>query len=101
MFGFIDFFKIRVLSLHTSPSHDAERILVRRRHDDRHPLARDALGAEQVTKAAAELGTDENSLLGGLQAALPQLVDKASSDGSLLDSVGGFGGLSGMAKKFL
>ena len=62
---------------------------------------KDALGAEQVTEAAAELGTDENSLLGGLQAALPQLVDKASSGGSLLDSVGGLGGLSGMAKKFL
>ena len=62
---------------------------------------KDALGAEQVTEAAAELGTDENSLLGGLQAALPQLVDKASSGGSLLDSVGGLGGLTGMAKKFL
>ena len=62
---------------------------------------KDALGAEQVTEAAAELGTDEGSLLGGLQAALPQLVDKASSGGSLLDSVGGLGGLTGMAKKFL
>lgn len=62
---------------------------------------KDALGAEQVTQAAAELGTDENSLLGGLQAALPQLVDKASSGGSLLDKVGGIGGLAGMAKKFL
>lgn len=60
---------------------------------------KDALGAEQVTQAAAELGTDENSLLGGLQAALPQLVDKASSGGSLLDSVGGLGGLGGIAKK--
>lgn len=62
---------------------------------------KDALGAEQVTEAAAQLGTDENSLLGGLQAALPQLVDKASSGGSLLDKVGGLGGLAGMAKKFL
>lgn len=60
---------------------------------------KDALGAEQVTQAAAELGTDENSLLGGLQAALPQLVDKASSGGSLLDSVGGLGALGGIAKK--
>jgi uncharacterized protein YidB (DUF937 family) len=58
-----------------------------------------ALGAEQVTEAAAQLGTDENSLLGGLQAALPQLVDKASSGGSLLDSVGGLGALGGLAKK--
>jgi len=60
---------------------------------------KNALGAEQVTQAAAELGTDENSLLGGLQAALPQLVDKASSGGSLLDSVGGLGALGGIAKK--
>jgi uncharacterized protein YidB (DUF937 family) len=58
-----------------------------------------AMGAEQVTQAAAQLGTDEGSLLGGLQAALPQLVDKASSGGSLLDSLGGLGGVAGMAKK--
>ena len=62
---------------------------------------KDVLGAEQVTEAAAQLGTDEHSLLGGLQAALPQMVDKASSGGSLLDSVGGVGGLAGLAKKFL
>ena len=62
---------------------------------------KDVLGAEKITQAAAELGTDEDSLLGGLQDALPQLVDKASSGGSLLDSVGGIGGLAGMAKKFL
>jgi len=60
---------------------------------------KDVLGAEQVTQAAADLGTDANSLLGGLQAALPQLVDKASSGGSLLDSVGGLGALGGIAKK--
>jgi len=60
---------------------------------------KDVLGAEQVTQAAAGLGTDANSLLGGLQAALPQLVDKASSGGSLLDSVGGLGALGGIAKK--
>lgn len=62
---------------------------------------KEALGADQISAAAAELGTDEGSLLGGLQAALPQLVDKASSGGSLLDKVGGLGALGGMAKKFL
>lgn len=60
-----------------------------------------AMGSEQITQAAAQLGTDADSLLGGLQAALPQLVDKASSGGSLLDSLGGLGGVAGMAKKFL
>jgi uncharacterized protein YidB (DUF937 family) len=62
---------------------------------------KEVLGAQQVTEAAAKLGTDEGSLLSGLSDALPQLMDKASSGGSLLDSVGGIGGLSGMAKKFL
>jgi uncharacterized protein YidB (DUF937 family) len=62
---------------------------------------KEVLGAEQVSQAASELGTDEGSLLSGLQDALPQMVDKASSGGSLLDSLGGVGGLAGMAKKFL
>lgn len=62
---------------------------------------KEVLGAEQISQAAAKLGTDEVSLLGGLQDALPQLLDKASSGGSLLDSVGGVGALSGLAKKFL
>lgn len=59
---------------------------------------KDVLGGEQVAAAAAKLGTDEGSLLSGLQDALPQLVDKASSGGALLGSLGGLGG---MAKKFL
>ncbi|WP_084168887.1 YidB family protein [Hellea balneolensis] len=62
---------------------------------------KEVLGGDQVAAAAEKLGTDEGSLLGGLQDALPQLIDKASSGGSLLDSVGGLGGLGGMAKKFL
>jgi hypothetical protein len=36
---------------------------------------------------------------GGLSDALPQMVDKASSDGSLLDSIGGVSGALGMASK--
>lgn len=59
------------------------------------------LGQDQIAQAAAKLGTDEGTLLDGLKDALPQLVDKASSGGSLLDSVGGLGGVAGMAKKFL
>lgn len=60
---------------------------------------KDFLGRDKVAKAAAKIGTDEGSLLSGLKDALPQLVDKASSGGSLLDSIGGVGGLAGMAKK--
>lgn len=62
---------------------------------------KEVLGGEQVAQAAAQLGTDEGSLLDGLKDALPQMVDKSSSGGSLLDAVGGIGGLAGMAKKFL
>jgi len=60
-----------------------------------------ALGESEVAAAAEQLGTDEGSLLETLSSALPQLIDKSSSGGSLLDSVGGVGGLAGMAKKFL
>ena len=62
---------------------------------------KDVLGADKISAAAAELGTDEGSLLDGLKGAIPQMVDKSSSGGSLLDAVGGVGGLAGMAKKFL
>jgi len=51
---------------------------------------KDVIGGDKIAQAAAQLGT-----------ALPQMVDKASSGGSLLDSIGGVGGLAGMAKKFL
>jgi len=60
-----------------------------------------ALGETEVAAAAEKLGTDEASLLDTLKEALPQLVDKSSNGGSLLDSIGGVGGLAGMAKKFL
>ena len=56
------------------------------------------LGGDQVAEAARELQTDEDSLLDGLKDLLPEMVDKSSVGGSLLDSVGGLGGL---AKKFL
>lgn len=62
---------------------------------------KDVIGGDKISAAAAKLGTDEGSLLEGLKGALPQMVDKSSSGGSLLDSVGGIGGLAGMAKKFL
>lgn len=61
---------------------------------------KDVLGGGEVAAAAAKLGTDEDSLLDGLKNALPQIVDQSSSGGSLLNSLGGLGGLSGMAKKF-
>jgi len=69
---------------------------------DNTPISADqlkgVLGSEKITQAAAQLGTNENALLDGLKDALPQLIDKSSSGGSLLGSLGGLGG---MAKKFL
>ncbi|MFT6408478.1 MAG: hypothetical protein ACJAQ6_001897 [Arenicella sp.] len=59
------------------------------------------LGSDKIQSAARELGADQNDLLRGLQNMLPQVVDKSSSGGSLLDSVGGIGGLASLASKFL
>jgi len=62
---------------------------------------KDVLGGDKISAAAAQLGTDEGSLLDGLKDAIPQMVDQGSSGGSLLDKVGGLGAVAGMAKKFL
>ncbi len=59
------------------------------------------LGSEKVSEFASKLNVDEGTALGSLTDLLPQMVDKSSSGGSLLDSVGGIGGLMGMAKKFM
>lgn len=59
---------------------------------------KDLFGSAQIEQTAKKLDTDEGSVLESLKDVLPQLIDKSSSGGSLLDSVGG---LSGLAKKFL
>ncbi|MEQ9462248.1 MAG: YidB family protein [Haliea sp.] len=56
------------------------------------------LGKSQVAQFAGEVGTDTETAASGLADVLPQLMDKASSGGSLLQSVGGLGGLMGAAK---
>jgi uncharacterized protein YidB (DUF937 family) len=58
----------------------------------------DVVGKDKVAAMASELNTDEDSLLDNLKDVLPQIIDKSSSGGSLLDNAGG---LLGMAKKFL
>lgn len=57
------------------------------------------LGSEKITAFAAQLGISEEEAVGGLQEAMPQMVDKASSGGSLLDSIGGMSGAMGLASK--
>lgn len=61
---------------------------------------RNLVGDGKVSEMAAQLNTDENSLVDSLKDALPQLIDQSSSGGSLLDSVGGLDGALNMAKKF-
>jgi len=55
----------------------------------------------KLSELASALGTDEGSVLSGLQEAMPQMVDKASSGGSLLDSIGGISGVVNLAKGLL
>lgn len=62
---------------------------------------RGMFGDDKISQFATQLGTDEDSALSGLSEALPNMVDKGSPDGSLLDSLGGIGGLASMASKFL
>ena len=59
------------------------------------------LGDSNVSNFAQQLGTDTGNAAAGLADVLPQMMDQASSGGSLLDSAGDIGGLLGAAKSFL
>ena len=59
------------------------------------------LGSDKIQEAASALGADQGELLDGLKNMLPEVVDKSSSGGNLLDSVGGLGGLASLAGKFM
>jgi uncharacterized protein YidB (DUF937 family) len=56
-------------------------------------------GADKISDFASQLGLSESEAIGGLRDAMPQMVDNASSGGSLLDSIGGIGGAISMASK--
>ncbi len=56
-------------------------------------------GADKISEFASQLGMSEGEAIGGLREALPQMVDNASSGGSILDSIGGIGGALNMAGK--
>ena len=57
------------------------------------------LGADKLTEFASKLGLDVSEAAGGLSEALPQMVDKGSSGGAILESIGGLEGALGFAKK--
>jgi uncharacterized protein YidB (DUF937 family) len=59
------------------------------------------LGQDKVADFANQIGTSTEGAASGLADVLPQVMDKASSGGSLLEQVGGLGGLMGAAKSFL
>ncbi|MBI3187845.1 MAG: DUF937 domain-containing protein [Gammaproteobacteria bacterium] len=63
----------------------------------------DIFGKDKVSEFASKLNIDTGTASKGLADMLPKLIDKASSGGSLLDSamssIGGAGGLMGMAGK--
>ena len=58
-------------------------------------------GSDKMSAFAGAIGTDAGSAAGGLADVVPQLLDKASSGGNLLEMAGGADGLMGMAKSFL
>ena len=62
---------------------------------------RDLFGGDKISEFASQLNISEDLAADGLADAIPQMVDKGSSGGSLLDSVGGLSGALDMAKKFL
>ena len=62
---------------------------------------RELLGSEKIAEFAASLNVDEDTAVSGLSDMLPEVVDKSSAGGSILDSVGGIGGLMEMAGKLM
>ena len=59
------------------------------------------LGKSEIADFAAKIGTDSDTAARGLADVIPQMMDEGSSGGSLLNAVGGIGGLMGSAKSFL
>lgn len=62
---------------------------------------KDVMGEDKINDFAAKLGIDSDEASGGLAELLPELIDKSSRGGSLLDSLTGSGGLAGLASRFL
>ena len=59
----------------------------------------EVIGSEKMSDFANTLGLGMDEAAGGLSEALPQMIDKASSGGSILDSIGGIGGALNLAGK--
>lgn len=55
-------------------------------------------GSDKIGAFASQLGVDSGAAAGGLAEVLPEVMDKASSGGNLLEMAGGASGLLGAAK---
>jgi len=60
----------------------------------------EVIDTNRLQQTASQLGTDQDSLLETLANVIPQMVDNGSKGGSLLDLLGGLGGVANMAKSF-
>jgi len=60
-----------------------------------------AIGSGNIAAFAKTLGLDDDEASRKLAQILPELIDKSSQGGDLLDSIGGKGLLAGFASKFL
>ncbi|MDD3446072.1 MAG: YidB family protein [Zavarzinia sp.] len=56
-------------------------------------------GGDKVSAFAGELGIGQDQAAGGLAAVIPQLIDRFSKGGALLDPGEGLGGMLNMARK--
>ena len=57
------------------------------------------IDSDKLASFASQLGINQESALSGLTEALPAIVDKSSSGGSVLDAVGGLDGVLSVAGK--
>jgi len=62
---------------------------------------KDIFGSNKIKDMASALGANQSQILAGLKDALPQMVDKSSQGGNLLDVVGGVSGLTKLLGMFL
>ena len=61
----------------------------------------EAIGADKIAEFARKLGIGADDAGEKLSEVLPELIDKSSQGGNLLDSIGGKGGLlAGLATRF-
>jgi len=59
----------------------------------------DIFGSEKISEFASNIEVDQDTAVEGLSGMIPELIDKASGAGSLLDNFGGTDSLINAAKK--